>query len=63
MQNIVSDEVVKSIIQDGLTQVDENLEIDEFESAFDNVSRKLRIHCTVQDKESGEIMNIDKSLG
>ena len=59
MQNIVEDEVVKSVIQDGLSQVDENLIIDEFDCAFDATARKLRTHVKAVNKETAETIEID----
>ncbi len=60
MANVVSEEVVKSIMQDGLTQVDENLIISEFECAFDKESRKLRVYFKAINKENGENIEINK---
>ena len=60
MQNVIEDEVVKSVIQDGLSQVDENLVIDEFECAFEMETRKLRVHLTAKNRETEETVKIDK---
>ena len=59
MQNVIENEVVKSVIQDGLSQVDENLIIDKFECAFDAEARRLRVHLTAKNKETEETVAID----
>ena len=59
MQNIVDDETVKAVMQDGISQVDENLIIDGFECAFENDKRKLRVHCSVKNKKTEETIEID----
>lgn len=56
--NIVEDEVIKAEMQDGLSQVDENLVVDNFESAFDKSARKLRVCFTAVNKETDEAIEI-----
>lgn len=63
MQNIVSDEIVKAEIQNGLSQVDPDLMIDEFECAFDTTARKLRVHLTAKNKKTQEKTEINKVWG
>lgn len=60
MANVISDELVKSIMQDGLTQVDEDLIISEFECAFDKETRNLRVHFIAENKNNGETVEINK---
>ena len=62
MANIIEDEVVKAEIQDGLSQVDTNLIISNFVTAFDVESRQLRVHVTAVNKESNERITIDNVL-
>ena len=54
MASIVEDEVVKAEMQDGLSQVDSNLVISEFETVFDSISRTLRVYFKAINKETGE---------
>ena len=60
MANIVEDELIKAEMQDGLSQVDENLIIDNFECAFDKETRKLRAHFTANNKETDENIEVDQ---
>ena len=59
MANIIEDEIIKAEIQDGLSQVDANLIIEEFECVFDAETRKLRVHCTAKNKETSETVKVD----
>ena len=59
MANIIEDEIVKSVMQDGIEQVSENLVIDGFECAFEKDNRKLRVHFAAKNKESGEKTEIN----
>ena len=61
--NIVEDEVIKAEMQDGLSQVDENLVVDNFESVFDKSARKLRVCFTAVHKETAEAIEISNELG
>lgn len=63
MQNIVENSIIKSVLQDGISQVDENLTIDDFECVFDTTTRKLRIHLTVINSETDETIEIDNAMG
>lgn len=63
MANIVTDEEIKDVLQDGLTQVDENLVIDEFDCVLDQKTRKMRIHLTVINSETAEEIELNEELG
>lgn len=58
MANILENEFIKAVLQDGATQVDENLIINECESAFDNATRKLRIYCKAVNKKTAETVEL-----
>lgn len=62
MQNIIEDEIVKAAMQDGISQVDENLIIDDFECAFETQTRKLRVHFTAKNKATAETVTIDNVI-
>ena len=62
MANIVDDEIIKAEMQDGLSQVDENLVIDDFETVFESETRKLRVHFVVVNKETTEKIDINETL-
>ena len=57
------DEVVRTLMQDGLAQVDENLSIDEFTSEFDNETRKLSVEFTARNSETEESVSIKNIWG
>lgn len=59
MANIVEDEFIKAVLQDGATQVDENLIINECESAFEKETRKLRVYCKAVNKKTAETVEIN----
>lgn len=61
-KEIVNTEVVKAEIQDAISQIDENLEIDDFSCEYDKSSRKLKINATVK-TENNEIIKISNELG
>lgn len=61
-KEIVNTEVVKAEIQDAISQIDENLEIDDFSCEYDKSSRKLKIYATVK-TENNEIIKISNELG
>ena len=63
VSNIVENDVIRAELQDGISQVDENLTIDEFESSFDKSTRKLKVHITVRESESGETMELSEIWG
>lgn len=63
MANIVTDEEIKDVLQDGLTQVDENLVIDEFDCVLDPKTRKMRIHLTAINSETAEEIELNEELG
>ena len=64
MENkIIEDDVIKAELQDGISQVSDTLTIDEFESVYEKDTRKLRVHCTVKDSASGEMIEINKAWG
>lgn len=62
MANIVEDDVIKAEMQDGLSQVDENLIIDNFETVFESKTRKLRIGFTAVNKETAERIEINNVM-
>lgn len=62
MASIIEDEVIKAEIQDGLSQVDTNLLIRDFETAFDSTSRTLHIHFTAINKETSETVTMNEVL-
>lgn len=59
----VDNDIIKSEIQDGITQVDENLVIDDFESEYDKKTRKLKLKFTVINSETGETAEIEENWG
>lgn len=63
MANIVEDEVIKAEMQDGISQVDGNLTIEEFETAFDKETRRLRVYMGVKNRESGQTIEINNVWG
>lgn len=63
MANIVEDEIIKAEMQDGLSQVDENLIIDDFETVFETETRKLRINFKAVNKETAESIEINNVMG
>lgn len=58
MANIVEDDVIKAEMQDGLSQVDGNLVVDNFETVFESDTRKLRVNFTAVNKETNEKIEI-----
>ena len=63
MAKIVEDGVIMAVLQDGLSQVNENLFIDEFESAFDTQKRKLRVSFTAVNNKTSETVAIKDIWG
>ena len=63
MANIVEDELIKAEIQDGLSQVDENLTIEKFESAFEKETRRLRTYVKIKDSATAETFEINNAFG
>ena len=62
MANIVEDEVIKAEIQEGLSQVDENLIIGEFSTVFEQDTRKLRVFFTATNRITNETIEINQEL-
>lgn len=62
MANIVEDEVIKAEMQDGISQVDNNLIITEFSTAYDSANRKLRVSFVAVNKETSEKITINEAL-
>ena len=62
MASIIENAVIKAEIQDGLSQVDENLVIGDFETVFEQETRKLRVFFTAENKETGETVEISETL-
>ena len=63
MANVVENEIIKAEMQDGLSQVDENLVIDNFETVFESDTRKLRVSFTAVNKETAENIEINNVMG
>lgn len=63
MANIVEDDVIKAEMQDGLSQVDENLIIDGFKTVFESKTRKLRVSFTAVNRETAERIEINNVMG
>ncbi len=61
-KNRPEDEVIKAEIQDGLSQVDENLIVDNFETVYESKTRKLCVHFVVVNKETAEKIDINETL-
>ena len=62
MANIVEDEIIKAEMQDGLSQVDKNLVIENFETVFEQKDRKLRVHFRAVNKETSESIEIYQEM-
>ena len=62
MANIIDDEVIKAEIQDGISQVDSNLIINDFATNFDPTTRRLRVYATVINKKTSETLTIEEVL-
>lgn len=61
-QKQVDNEAVKFVVQEGLSQVDENLIIDKLSCDYDKTTRKLFVSCSVKNRNSGETFNVDVSV-
>lgn len=62
MANIIDDEIIKAEMQDGLSQVDTNLIVENFETVFESETRKLRVSFTATNKETAEKIEINETL-
>ena len=62
MANVVENEIIKAEMQDGLSQVDENLVIGDFETVFEQETRILRVFFTAINKETGEAVEMNETL-
>ena len=58
----VEDDVIKAEMQDGVSQVDENLVVSDLETDFDSRTRKLQIHFTAANRETAENIEINQEL-
>ena len=58
MQDVIENEIIEAVLQDGISQVDENLTIDEFECDFDKKTRKLKVYFTVVNSETDETIEM-----
>lgn len=58
----VDAEMVRLVLQEGLSQVDENLTIDEITCNFDKDTRKLYVSCVVRDKKTSETIEIETTF-
>lgn len=63
MANVVENEIIKAEMQDGLSQVDENLIINNFETVFESDTRKLRVSFTAVNKKTAESIEINNVMG
>ncbi len=62
MASVVENEIIKAAMQDGLSQVDENLVIDNFETVFESDTRILRVSFTAVNKETAESIEINNVM-
>ena len=62
MANIIDDEIIKAEMQDGLSQVDTNLVVEDFETVYEKDTRKLRVSFTAKNKETAEKIEINETL-
>lgn len=62
MQNVIDEEIIKSVILQGLQQVDDSLVIDNFTTYFDKSTRKLSITFTARN-QNGESITIKNAWG
>ena len=62
MTNIIEDEVIKAEIQDGISQVDNNLIINDMVINFDHATRKLRVDVSIFNKATSETLTIEEAL-
>lgn len=59
MSKVVEESIVRSEILDGLTQVDDSFQIDEFACDFNSVNRALSVSFTASNG-SGESVEINE---
>lgn len=62
MANIIDDEIIKAEMQDGLSQVDTNLVVENFATVYESDTRKLRVSFTATNKETAEKIEINETL-
>ena len=58
----VDEDTVRIILQDGLSQISENLVIDALSVSYEKADRKLFVSCVVRDKETNETMTVEGEL-
>jgi hypothetical protein len=63
MRKNIEEDVVRSEIQDGLSQVDENLLLDEVVNDFDKETRKLTTYFKATNAETNEIIETSMNWG
>lgn len=56
----IDEDVIKSEIEQGISQVDDNINIDSFSCEFDRKTRQLNVHFTAK-AQSGETITTDIS--
>lgn len=62
MANIIEDELIKAEMQDGISQVDANLVVENFETVYESDKRNLRVHFKAVNKETAESIEINETL-
>lgn len=62
MADVVDNELLRSEFQDGISQVDDKLIITELDSVFESETRTLRTYFKAVNKETDEIIEIDKVM-
>ena len=63
MQKNIEEDVIRSEIQDGLSQVDENLLLDEVVNDYDKSTRKLTTYFKATNAETNEIIETSMNWG
>ena len=63
MRKNIEEDVVRSEIQDGLSQVDENLILDEVVNDFDKDTRKLTTYFKATNTETEEVIETTMNWG
>lgn len=58
----VDDGTIQAVIQDGLSQIDENLIVDTLTCTYDKSIRKLFVFCVVKNKKTDETLTIEDAI-
>ena len=59
MADVIDDEIIKAVLQDGIEQVNSNLSIESYSFAYDKQSRELRGLISVVDRETAEALQVE----